>query len=117
MARKYGLANAIQHGGSANPGPIIGMIVGKNPDLKSRAKEVGQIVGKVMAEINSMSPEDQVKALEDLAPELLIKEKKEKIMELAGLEDAENGVIMRLAPNPSGPLHIGHTRMAILNDE
>ncbi len=117
MARKYGLANAIQHGGSANPGPIIGMIVGKNRDLKSRAKEVGQIVGKVMAEINSMSSEEQIAALEELAPELLVKEKKEKIMELAALEDAENGVVMRLAPNPSGPLHIGHTRMAMLNDE
>lgn len=44
-------------------------------------------------------------------------EKQEKIHELPELEGAENGVVMRLAPNPSGPLHIGHTRMAILNDE
>ncbi len=116
-ARKYGLANAVQHGGKANPGPIIGMIVGKNPELKSRAKEVGQIVGKVLADINSLSLDEQVKALEELAPELLVKEKREKIMELDALEDAGNGVVMRLAPNPSGPLHIGHTRMAILNDE
>ncbi len=117
MARKYALNNALQHGGSANAGPIIGMILGKNPELKQKAKEVGQIVGKVLAEINKMSAEEQQKALEELAPELLVKEKKERILRLEDIEGAEGGVVMRLAPNPSGPLHIGHTRMAVLNDE
>ena len=117
MARKYGLSNAVQHGGKANPGPIIGMIIGKNPDLKPMMKEIGQTVARVVAEINAMSPEEQVRALEELAPELLVREKREKKMELGELEGAEGGVVMRLAPNPSGPLHIGHTRMAILNDE
>ncbi|HLD57533.1 MAG TPA: glutamate--tRNA ligase, partial [archaeon] len=37
---------------------------------------------------------------------------------LPDLPEAEQGkVIMRMAPNPNGPLHIGHSRMAILNDE
>ncbi len=117
LARKYALQNAIEYGGKANPGSVIGKIMNEGPEYKSQAKQVAEISREVIAEINAMSPDDQLAELQQLAPELLIKEKKEIIKELPELEGAEKGVVMRLAPNPSGPLHIGHTRMAILNDE
>ena len=49
---------------------------------------------------------------------MLVREKKERSYQLPDLDNVELGrVVMRIAPGPSGPLHIGHTRVSILNDE
>ncbi|MCK5024016.1 MAG: glutamate--tRNA ligase [Thermoplasmata archaeon] len=117
LARKYALQNAIEYDGKANPGSVIGKIMNEGTEFRSQAKQVAEISRQVIVEVNAMSPEEQKAELEQLAPELLVKKKKEIIKELPALENGEKGVVMRLAPNPSGPLHIGHTRMAILNDE
>jgi glutamyl-tRNA synthetase len=117
LARKYALQNALEYDGKANPGAVIGKVMAADHALRSKSTEVGEVVNAVVTEINSLSIESQRAELEKLAPELLVKKKQEKIHELPDLEGVENGVIMRFAPGPSGPLHIGHTRAAILNDE
>ncbi len=117
-ARKFALQNALEYGGKASPGAVIGRIMNELPGFKSRAREVSEAARAAIAQVNGMDVEAQKAELEKLAPELLVKRKKEELVrELPPLENADGGVIMRLAPNPSGPLHIGHTRMAILNDE
>jgi glutamyl-tRNA synthetase len=117
LARKFALQNALEHGGKATPGPVMGRIMNEMPELKPRAREVSEAAGKAIAGVNAMDPASQRAELESLAPELLVKRRKEIVRDLPPLDGAEHGVVMRLAPNPSGPLHIGHTRMAILNDE
>ncbi len=114
---KYALQNAILHEGKANYKAVIGKIMAENPSLRSRAKELIGDVKKIVEEVNSLSPEEQKKELEEIAPELLERKKKEEKKELEDLPDVHGEVRMRLAPSPSGPMHLGQSRMAILNDE
>lgn len=115
--RKYALQNAVQYNGRATVGAVLGKVMAETPELRPRAKEIAGIAKKVIDSVNSMSLEAQKDALQSLAPELLVKETKTREAALPDLRNVAGEVRMRMAPNPSGPLHVGHSRMAILNDE
>jgi len=117
VIRKYALQNALQFEGKATMGAVLGKVMAENAELRPKAKEVSGFAKSIITEVNKMSAKDQRKALEELAPELLVKEVKHREMGLPDLKDVTGEVRMRMAPNPSGPLHVGHSRMAILNDE
>ena len=115
--RKYALQNAVFFKGTANPKSIVGKVLGECPELRARSKEVMELSDSIVAEVNKMGLEAQTEALRQINPDMMVKEKKERKYELPELEGAENGVVMRVAPGPSGPLHIGHSRVSVLNDE
>lgn len=115
--RKFALQNAVFFKGRANPKAVVGKVLGGCPELRSRAAEITPLIESIVAEVNAMGLEAQTKALEEMDASLLVKEKKERKYELPELENVEDRVVMRIAPGPSGPLHIGHTRVSILNDE
>ena len=114
---KYALQNALLHDGKANYKAVMGKIMAENREYRKKAKELIPEVKKIVEIVNSLSLKEQRSELEKIAPELLEKRKKEEKKELEELPDVHGEVRMRLAPSPSGPMHLGQSRMAILNDE
>jgi len=117
IVRKYALQNAVQYDGKASLGAVLGKVMAENPELRSSAREVKTVAGAIIEEINGLPADEQTRMLEEIAPELLVRSAKPREHVLPDLEGVEGHVRMRMAPNPSGPLHIGHSRMAVLNDE
>lgn len=117
VARRYCLQNALQYNGTADPKSTMGKVMGENPELRARAGEVMPALMKAAAAVNAMSEEEQRAALEAEAPELLEIKKREKITGLKPLPNVDGKPVLRFAPNPNGPLSLGHGRgVAIMSE-
>lgn len=111
VIERFALENAVKYGGKANVGAVIGKVFSVSKDIDK--DKVIEEVKKIVAEINKLNLKEQAEKLELYgAP----KKKEVKKDILPELEDIKGKIIMRLAPYPSGPLHIGNARPFLLND-
>ena len=96
--------------GEAKAKSVIGKAMGKYPEFRSQAKDLMSIIGEVIEEVNSLDFKD----LKSYLPKKK-KQVKSEPKELPPLNKSEH-VVLRFAPGPSGPLHLGHTRALALNN-
>ena len=107
----YALANALKHGKA-----IVSAVLPKLFQFglkKEEIKEIMPIVKKIVAEVNAMSNEEKEKKFAELKNLIKTREERKGLPEL----EVKGKLVMRLAPFPSGPLHIGNVRPFLLNDE
>ena len=115
-----GLKNALKFNGIPNRRAIMGKLMAQMTELRSHVKKVNPILDEIIAKISNLSIEEQKRKLLKLDPHALDKEEsREERKELPDLPELDkySNVVMRLAPYPSGALHIGNARMVVLNDE
>ncbi len=117
VVRKYVLQNAIFYEGEANPGAVMGKVLGEHPELRDDPKQLNKVVRSVTEEVNSLSLDKQKKELEEIDPSMLEKGEKEEKTGLPELDNVDGDVVLRFAPNPNGPPTLGSSRGIVINSE
>ncbi|MBD3312787.1 glutamate--tRNA ligase [archaeon] len=113
VIRKHALKNALDHG-KAILKAVMPKVIGEVPEAKDDIKGLVKKIKEVLEEVNKLGEKEILKELKSLAPELLVEEEEEQ-----GLPDlkVKGKPVFRLAPFPSGAIHLGNTRGMIINDE
>lgn len=117
VAFKYAVKNAFEHNGSAQMGAVIGKVKALFSEIE--IKEISEIVKSIVQEVNSLNKErleEHYTFFCEEGWELKQIEKEKTLPELDWIKNNEE-IITRVAPNPSGAMHFGHARPAVLSDE
>jgi glutamyl-tRNA synthetase len=116
--RRLALDNAVHHEGEARAGPLISRLLAGDPTLRPHAQELNRLASQVATEVTGMTRAEQERALAELGGPIGAPTRPPGVpRELPPLTNAIDGqVVLRMAPFPSGALHVGHARMIFIND-
>jgi len=110
--RAHAIKNAISHKGKAIAEPVIAALF--NEGLKkSDIKKYSKIIFPIIKEVNKLSLDQQKKEFQNFEKKISKRKIRVGLPELPNVK--KSGVVMRIAPSASGPLHIGHAIIAGLN--
>lgn len=116
-ARRLALENALSHGGAPRPGPIVSRLLATDPTLRGEAALVGRTAAEAVHWVASLPASAWAHELEALggalAPARTAREERPPLPDLPGAVPGK--VVLRMAPFPSGALHVGNARMIFVN--
>lgn len=118
------LENAVNYSGKSNPKALIGKCVPKFPEMKEDMAHFMNEINNIVEQVNEMNLDEQREKLLEINPDFF-KQKEQKKEDnknqksdgLPNLSDAENGVVVRMEPAPSGYMHLGHLFPIVANYE
>ncbi|HTT25651.1 MAG TPA: glutamate--tRNA ligase [Thermoplasmata archaeon] len=117
-ARRLALENAVQHGTAPRAGPITSRLLAAFPELRKDPAGVAAAAEAATAWVAELSPEARRAELKRLGGDLVApkttRSDRPEMPELLGA--VEGKVVLRMAPFPSGALHVGHARMLFVNE-
>jgi glutamyl-tRNA synthetase len=116
LIERLALENALAFNGVAKAEAVLGKLLGMNPDLRSKVRELIPIIQEVTEKVNRLTVADQAEILKRFGG--ILRVEKPSKQELPLLPEARDfpQVVLRFAPNPDGPLTLGNARPAVLCD-